>query len=255
MKIIQLLIRYVPRPYLLKISLFASKFTYVFYHGSNFYCPCCKGHFRKFLPYGRINPRYNVLCPGCFSLERHRLIWLYLENKTNLFSDKLRLLHFAPEQCFISQFKSMNNLDYVTADIESPLAMMKMDITDIPFEDNSFDVILCNHLLEHVEDDRKAMREMYRVLRKNGWAIIQPHIDIKSESTLEDPSVTSPEERERLFNQRDHVRVYGLDYTNRLQEAGFIVHVEPYLKDGAKEELKRFALLPIEDIYLCTKPK
>ena len=179
MKVIQFLIRYVPRPYLLKISLFASKFTSVFYHGSNFYCPCCKGHFRKFLPYGRINPRYNVLCPGCFSLERHRLIWLYLENKTNLFSDKLRLLHFAPEQCFISQFKSMNNLDYVTADIESPLAMMKMDITDIPFEDNSFDVILCNHLLEHVEDDRKAMREMYRVLRNNGWAIIQPHIDIK----------------------------------------------------------------------------
>jgi SAM-dependent methyltransferase len=147
----------------------------------------------------------------------------------------------------------MNNLDYVTADIESPLALMKMDITDIPFEDNSFDVILCNHLLEHVEDDRKAMREIYRVLRKNGWAIMQPHIDIKRASTLEDPSVTSPEERERLFNQRDHIRVYGLDYADRLEEAGFMVHVEQYLKDVEKEKLEKFSLSANEDIYLCKK--
>jgi ubiquinone/menaquinone biosynthesis C-methylase UbiE len=147
----------------------------------------------------------------------------------------------------------MNNLEYITADIESPLALMKMDITDIPFEDNSFDVILCNHLLEHVEDDRKAMREMYRVLRKNGWAIMQPHIEIKRASTLEDPSVTSPEERERLFNQRDHIRVYGLDYANRLEEAGFMVHVEPYLKDVEKEKLTKFSLSADEDIYLCKK--
>jgi ubiquinone/menaquinone biosynthesis C-methylase UbiE len=147
----------------------------------------------------------------------------------------------------------MNNLEYITADIESPLALMKMDITDIPFEDNSFDVILCNHLLEHVEDDRKAMREMYRVLRKNGWAIMQPHIEIKRASTLEDSSVTSPEERERLFNQRDHIRVYGLDYANRLEEAGFMVHVEPYLKGVEKEKLEKFSLSVNEDIYLCKK--
>jgi ubiquinone/menaquinone biosynthesis C-methylase UbiE len=147
----------------------------------------------------------------------------------------------------------MNNLEYITADIESPLAKIKIDVTDIPFENNHFDVILCNHLLEHVENDRKAMRELYRILRKTGWAIIQPHIDNNRQSTFEDKSVTSPKEREKLFNQRDHVRVYGLDYTNRLEEAGFIVYKENFLKEIEEEELKRFSLPENEDIYLCKK--
>jgi SAM-dependent methyltransferase len=131
--------------------------------------------------------------------------------------------------------------------------MVKMDITNMHFENNSFDVILCNHLLEHVEDDRKAIREMYRVLRKGGWAIIQPHIDNNRETTFEDPSITSPEERERLFNQRDHVRVYGQDYKNRLEEAGFVVCVEKYIKEIEEGELKRLSLPADEDIYMCKK--
>ena len=255
MNAIQLLTRYVPRPYLLKLSLLLSKFIYIFYLGSKYYCPCCKGHFRKFLPYGRIKPRYNVLCPKCLSLERHRLIWLYLENKTTLFSDELKMLHFAPEQCFQSNFKSMSNLNYITADIESPLAMMKMDITDIPLENNSVDVILCNHLLEHVEDDRKAMKEMCRILTTNGWAIIQPHIDTARSVTFEDPSVTSPEEREKLFNQNDHVRVYGSDYKDRLVEAGFTVHIEDYLNDVDEKELEKYALESNRQIYLCKRKR
>jgi SAM-dependent methyltransferase len=147
----------------------------------------------------------------------------------------------------------MNNLEYVTADLESPLAMVRMDITHLPFEDNSIDVILCNHLLEHVEDDRKAMREMCRILTKNGWAIIQPFIDTRRKTTFEDPNVKSPEERERLFSQRDHVRIYGVDYTERLEQAGFRVHLENYPKGIDKDELKKLALEANGEIYMCKR--
>jgi SAM-dependent methyltransferase len=181
------------------------------------------------------------------------LLWLYLESETNLFSEKLTVLHFAPEQCFLPRLKSMSNLKYITADLESPLAMVKVDITSLPFQNSSVDVILCNHLLEHVEDDRKAMREMCRVLSKNGWAIIQPHIDARRQITFEDPSVTSPEDRERLFNQRDHIRVYGSDYTKRLEEAGLRVHTKKYLEDGNDEGLKKFAFPANREIYLCKR--
>ena len=136
----------------------------LFYLGNNFVCPVCNGHFRKFLPYG-LNPRPNAQCPRCGSLERHRLIWLYLQEKTNFFTAKLKVLHFAPERCFKNKFKSMPNLDYITADLDSPFADRKIDITDIPFEDETFDCVLCSHVLEHVLDDKKAIQEIYRILR------------------------------------------------------------------------------------------
>lgn len=216
---------------------------------SRYICPCCNGQFRKLLPFGRIR-RENAKCPKCGSLERHRLEWLYLKEQTKFFCDKLMVLHFAPEQVFQKSFKLLSNLCYISADLNSPHAMLKMDITDIYFRDNVFDVILCNHVLEHVPDDKRAMRELYRVLKPGGWAILQVPIGV--EKTIEYPSVVSAEERERLFGQADHVRRYGLDYKDRLEEAGFKVRVDDYAKRLGGELCQKYALELI-DIYYCIK--
>ena len=148
-KLISLLIRYVPRKYLQRFSGIGLKVVGIFYAGHTVECPICESHYRSFLPYGRINPRTNALCPSCLSLERHRLIWLYLKDKSNFFTQRLSVLHIAPEPCFMKRFEKIHGDGYITADIESPLAKVKMDIHKIPFEENTFDVVLCNHVLEH----------------------------------------------------------------------------------------------------------
>lgn len=162
--IISWVLRHVPRKYLQLVSHFGVKVLSVFYRGKGVECSVCGSEFRKFLPYGR-SGRDNALCPSCLSLERHRLMYLYLQRKTPFFKADLKLLHVAPEYCFIDRFEKMKNLDYITADIESPLAKVKMDIHQIPFEANTFDVTFCNHVMEHVDDDIKAMSELHRVLK------------------------------------------------------------------------------------------
>lgn len=224
------------------------------YIGNRVVCPCCNGHFRKFLPLG-INQRPNALCPRCGSLERHRLLWLYLKDRTNLFSDNLKVLHFGPEEVFQKAFRAMPNLDYISADLDSPLAMVKMDITDILYEDNSFDVILCIHVLEHVIDDQKAIRELFRVLKPCGWAILQSPSGLKYDKTFEDPDIVSPEDRERFYGQKDHVRIYGCDYKDRIEKPGFVVKVDSYVRELGGDMIRRHGLMEDEDIYFCTKPK
>ena len=147
------------------------------------------------LPYGYGEQRPNALSPGSLSLERHRLLWLYLKNETDFFTKPKKVLHIAPEQCFLKRFKEQANLDYITADLYSPIADVKADICNLPFKDNEFDMILCNHVLEHVDDDLKAMSELYRVLKKGGTGIFQIPIDLKKEKTYEDSNM------ERQFNQ------------------------------------------------------
>ena len=154
--------------------------------GDKFEDPINGKSYRKLLPYGRLNPRENALAPDSMSLERHRLIWLYLKEKTNFFTDDIKFLHIAPESCFISLFKKQKNLNYTTADLNSPWADVKMDVHAIPFEENSFDVIMCNHVLEHVEDDRKVMSEFFRVMNKGGWGIFQVPIDYTRKETCID---------------------------------------------------------------------
>lgn len=221
------------------------------HYGNRFTCPCCQGTFRKLLTYGA-NARPNAKCPKCGLLERHRLIWLFLKNETGLFVDETSLLHFAPEEFFQKEFLSLTNLSYVSADLDSPNAMLKMDITDISFRDNVFDMILCSHVLEHVQDDRKAMSEMFRVLKPGGLLIAV--VPIKREQTLEDPSVTSPGERKRLFGQADHVRQYGRDFAERLQQAGFSVKVIDYAAELGPELKDKYALVNMS-IHCCTKLK
>jgi SAM-dependent methyltransferase len=250
--IISFVLRKVPRPVLQRVSNTALKFLSLFYIGNKVECPVCGKKYKEFLPYGRI-PRPNALCPNSLSLERHRLMFLYLKERTDFFTANLKVLHIAPEHCFIKKFESMKNLDYITADLESPLAKVKMDIHNIPFPENSFDVAFCNHVMEHVDDDIKAMSEIYRVLKPGGWAIIQSPIDISRESTFEDKTITSPSEREKLFGQNDHVRVFGKDYKQRLEKAGFKVKIDTFNQEVPDHLVTRYALPRYEDIYLCSK--
>lgn len=228
----------------------------VAYAGQEYACPCCEGSFRTFLPSG-INHRPNAECPKCFSLERHRLLWLYLKNRTNLLSDNLKVLHFAPEFQLYRLIRQLPNIDYLTADLSAPRVMMNMDITNIPLADNSFDVILCNHVLEHVPNDVQAMRELYRVLKPNGWAILQVPLDGNLQETLEDPNITSEEDRLKYYGQKDHVRLYGRDYKNKLESAGFQVQVQDYIQELDATLVEKYRLVSedpnTEDIYFCTK--
>jgi hypothetical protein len=252
-KLISLIIRYVPRKYLQLFSHIILKFIVIFYRGSNYTCNICEKSFREFLPYGRINPRSNALCPNCLALERHRLMWLYLKEKTDFFMGQHKVLHIAPEICFIDKFKSMNHLNYLTADLESPLADVQMDIHQMPFDNNTFDVVFCNHVMEHLEDDIKAMKEIRRVLTPGGWAIIQSPQDLSLETTYEDPSITTPKGREKAYGQNDHMRTYGKDYGKRLSMAGFEVFADHFVKNVPEEVKKKYALPPDEIIYFCKK--
>jgi SAM-dependent methyltransferase len=216
------------------------------------YCPCCRSHLRRFKPFG-LDPRPEALCPVCGSLERHRLIYLYVAQRTDLFDgNPKKMLHIAPETQLSQLFRKADGIDYLSADLFVPNAMVKMDVMDIHYPDNTFDVIYCSHVLEHVADDRKAMREFYRVLMVGGWAILQVP-DPVGTATVEDPSVTSPEDRERLFGQHDHVRRYGMDYKDRLGEAGFSVLVDGFVRELDDRTTARFGLMRSEDVYLCRK--
>lgn len=226
------------------------------YRGDRVECPFCGGTFRRFMPsvapIGRI--RANVRCPECGARDRNRHLWLYLMNKTNLFTDRLRVLHVAPERILEKRLKSQPNLDYVSIDLDRPRAMVHADITDIPFADDSFDVILCSHVLEHVVDDRKAMRELRRVLKPDGWALVLVPISSRRDQTFEDPTVVSPRDRERLFGQADHVRIYGHDFKARLEEAGFTVRLEDYRSELGEPLAQRYGLRRrTPHLHLCAK--
>jgi SAM-dependent methyltransferase len=220
------------------------------YVGNKVECPCCGSTFRKFLPVG-LAGRPNARCPKCGSLERERLLHLYLRERTSIFTDQIRMLHIAPEPALQKLLKSAPNVDYVSADLESPLAMIKMDITDIPYDDNTFDCIICLHVLEHVLDDHTAMRELARVLKPGGFAIVQVPIDVQRAETYEDPTIVIPKERERAFGQDDHVRIYGRDYAERLRAAGFIVQVDNYASAIGEARRQEFGLQE-ESIYRCS---
>src|ERR1043165_98624 len=231
------LLRTIPRPILIQLSLIFSKIAPLLYYGTRYEDPISGKTYRKFLPYGYSGraKRKNVLCPGSLSLERHRLLWLYLKNKTDFFTRNYKMLHIAPEQCFYKLFKGMKNLEYTTGDYNSPIADVHFDLHKAPFEDNSFDVIFCNHVLEHVEDDRQCMKELFRIMKPGGWGIFQVPMDSPREKTYEDKSITTPEEREKHFWQKDHVRLFGLDYKTRLEEAGFKVTADDYVNSFSDE--------------------
>jgi methyltransferase family protein len=252
--LISLALRYIPRKYLQLFSHWAARILGIFYLGNQVYCNVCRHRYRKFLPYGR-KARANALCPHCLSLERHRLIWMFLNERTDFFKAKLKVLHIAPELCFIKRFEAIHSDDYITADIESPLAKVRLDVLQMPFSDGEFEVVFCNHVMEHVADDLKAMQEIYRVLKPGGWGIIQvPLFHPLPETTYEDSSITTPAEREKAFGQDDHVRLYGKDYLSRLQSVGFVAEEVWLAREMSPAEVKKLALPLDEPIFFVSKP-
>jgi SAM-dependent methyltransferase len=217
------------------------------------YCPVCESRCRRFLSHGPPSRRVrDAVCPVCLSHPRLRLAWLFLSTRTDLLDGRpKRLLHVAPEPALTRRLRNARDIEIVSADLDSPHARIVLDITRIDMADASFDVILCSHVLEHVHDDRRAMRELCRILRPGGWAMIQ--VPISRKPTFEDPSITDPAERERLFWQADHVRLYGLDIADRLTEAGF--EVETLFGDQLipPDQLVRTGIYPRDLVFLCRK--
>jgi SAM-dependent methyltransferase len=242
-----------PRILLIKISYLVRPLFAFFLRGNTYTDPIDGKSYRRFLPYGYAKVRENVLAPGTLSLERHRLFWLYLKNETTFFSAPLRVLHFAPEQAFVQKFKKQKNLTYTTTDLNSPIADVKADICDLPFKDNSFDFIICNHVLEHIPDDIKAMQELYRVLAPSGTAIVQVPYDAKREITFEDNTITDQSERTRIFGQYDHLRVYGMDYFKKLSSIGFNVNALDYTSSISSDDIERYRLCKGELLPVCKK--
>jgi len=254
MKLFKYVLNTIPRPYLIKMSYLATPILSVWLKGDRYTDPIDGKSFKRFLPYGYGEQRPNVLSPSTLSLERHRLLWLYLQDETEFFQKPLRVLHMAPEQCFLSIFKKMKHLDYTTADLYSPIVDVKADILDLPFKDGEFDMVFCNHVLEHIEDDNKAMKELYRVMKSGGMGIFQVPQELARETTYEDPDIITPEDKAKHFGQYDHVRIYGRDYFDRLRNVGFNVEEVDYSLKLSPELVEKYCLAKREILPVCFKP-
>lgn len=252
-QLFKIILNTIPRPILIRLSYLARPILAFFLKGNTFTDPIDGKSFKTFLPYGYGNQRNNVLSPSTLSLERHRLLWLYLKNETDFFTVPKKILHFAPEQAFYKRFRKMKNLEYVTTDLNSPLADVKADICNLPFDDNEFDLILCNHVLEHIPDDTKAMQELYRVMKVGGLGIFQIPQDLNREKTFEDNSITDQKERAKIFGQYDHVRIYGRDYFDKLRSIGFKVEEVDYTATLSEADIIKYCLAKSEIIPVVRK--
>ena len=251
---VKLVLNLFPRTFLTQLSFIVKPLISIYYKGSKYTDPIDGSSFRGFLPYGYHNVRKNALSPSTYSLERHRLLWLFLKTDTNFFSAEKKVLHFAPEQAFYKRFRDMENLDYTTTDLESPMADVKADICQLPFESNDFDVILCNHVLEHIPDDQRALKELFRVMKPGGMGIFQIPLDINRKNTFEDKSITDPKKRAKIFGQYDHVRIYGMDYFERLESCGFKVEKVDFTKTLSDTQITKYCLIKGELIPVVYKP-
>ena len=275
-KLFKFILNTIPRPILIRLSIVVRPILAFLLKGNRFTDPIDGKSFRMFLPYGYGNQRNNVLSPSTLSLERHRLLWLYLQNETDFFqseldsdssvkqpksiklrdpetSSVLKVLHFAPEQEFYKRFKKQTNINYTTTDLLSPLADVKADICNLPFKDNEYDIIFCNHVLEHIPDDTKAMQELYRVLKPGGMGIFQIPQDLSRAVTFSDDTIVDQKERAKIFGQYDHVRIYGRDYFDKLRSIGFKVIEEDYTSKLTPEQVEKYCLAKAEIIPICFK--
>ncbi|WP_395044724.1 class I SAM-dependent methyltransferase [Flavobacterium sp.] len=282
-KIFKFILNTIPRPILIRLSIVVRPILAFLLKGNRFTDPIDGKSFKMFLPYGYGNQRNNVLSPSTLSLERHRLLWIYLQNETDFFqselvseskeinsdslvsnskriklrdtetNSQLKVLHFAPEQEFYKRFKKQTNIEYTTTDLLSPLADVKADICNLPFQDNQYDIILCNHVLEHIPDDTKAMQELYRVLKPGGMGIFQIPQDLSRATTFSDDTIVDQKERAKIFGQYDHVRVYGRDYFDKLRSIGFKVIEEDYTSKLSPELVTKYCLANGEIIPVCFK--
>ena len=247
------ILKFLPRKFLIKYSFLITPILRIIFHGKRYTDPIDNSNYSKFLSYGYKRIRKNALCPGTLSLERHRLLWLYLDNETNFLNSSLKVLHVAPEQVFYKKFKKLKNWDYLTFDLNSPIADIKGDLTSTNFKDESFDLIICNHVLEHIKDDKSALNEIYRVLKYNGISILQVPINVRREKTFEDSTIKSKIQREKYFGQYDHVREYGLDFKARVEQSGFKVQMINYSKKISKDLIIKYGLMKNDLIPIAKK--
>lgn len=217
--------------------------------GSAVCCPCCGREASHFV---RFHGEHDQ-CPGCGSLMRHRALLLLLRERFRLPERGGRVLHVGPARAVARWLERQERVEYVSVDLDSPVARVRADATAMPFADESFDFAICVHVLEHIPDDRKALSEFFRVLRPGGRAVFQvPPSEL--ETTREDYEVvTDPAERERVFGQYDHVRLCGADYPARIAEAGFDVSREDYVAGLDESVRRRHGLRTGEPFDLCTK--
>ena len=237
------ILKILPRKFLIKYSFLITPILRIIFRGKKYTDPIDDSNYSKFLSYGYKTVRKNALCPGTLSLERHRLLWLYLDKETDFLNLNLKVLHVAPEQVFYKKFKKLKNWEYFTFDLNSPIADIKGDLISTNFKDEYFDLIICNHVLEHIEDDKSALDEMYRILKYNGISILQVPINVKRENTFEDLSIKSKIQREKYFGQYDHVREYGLDFKDRVEQAGFKVEMINYSKKISQDLVIKYGLM------------
>ena len=237
------ILKFLPRKFLIKYSFLITPILRIIFRGKKYTDPIDDSNYSKFLSYGYKTVRKNALCPGTLSLERHRLLWLYLDKETDFLNSNLKVLHVAPEQVFYKKFKKLKNWEYFTFDLNSPIADIKGDLISTNFKDEYFDLIICNHVLEHIEDDKSALDEMYRILKYNGISILQVPINVKRENTFEDLSIKSKIQREKYFGQYDHVREYGLDFKDRVEQAGFKVEMINYSKKISEDLVIKYGLM------------
>lgn len=241
------------------------RWRWPFYWGFRYECPFCNTTFRRMVPGGCLEPvcerlqitgmgyQTNMTCPRCGAINRWRLLWLYLQ-RTEVMTKRLCLLHISPEANIQTALKRLSHIDYLSVDLENPIAMKRMDLTNLDIADNSMDVVICSHVLEHIPNDRQAISEIFRVLKPGGWAILQVPISRLLDATFEDPDVSTPSERLQRYGQADHVRIYGKDYVRRLEAAGFRVSHPTAIEYFGEGIVRRFALDPAEEIYRCEKP-
>lgn len=217
------------------------------------FCPVCQNSFDRFLPFGRKH-RENARCPNCNTLERHRLLWLYLHHKTDFFHKPLKVLDVAPMSSLAKRFRALPHIDYLSIDLRSPAAMQHMDITNLQLETDLFDCIFCYHVLEHIPDDYQALRELYRVLKPGGTAILQVPVRTFLRHTQDGAHIDDPQERLRLFGHPDHRRNYGRDYRQRLESIGFAVHADNFAAALPRNDRHRYSVAKSEVLYICRKP-
>ncbi len=242
-----------------------------YYYGHLYECPICDHHFRKMLPGGfdlnvikekniiGSGRRNNDICPRCQSTDRDRLVFLFLKNETDIFNQKVKILHVSPEPSLYNNLIKHNNILYLTGTKYSEgiyyhKHIKSINLLGLPYGDNEFDMVICNHVLEHIDDDAKAISEIYRVTIEGGLAILQVPISNQLEVTYEDSTIKSKKQREEHFGQFDHVRIYGQDYKSRLENAGFLVQTYSPLDEEPKGNmLNQFALNVDEKLYVAHK--
>ena len=250
--LIKFLLNTFSRKLLISLSIKLRPLFNILFSGDKYVDPINEKSYSKFFPYGYNKTRRNALSLGTLSLERHRLLWLYLKNETSFFNQNNKILHVAPEQCFYDYFKK-HFKNYFTADLNSPLAEYKVDVCHLPFQSDSFDFVLCNHVLEHVYDDELAIEELHRVLKKKGVAILQVPLNLEISETIDGRDIKDGKKRNKLFGQYDHLRTYGKDFFKKIESKGFKVKKIRYADNFTQNEIEKYGLIKDEVIPVCRK--